>query len=232
MKHAVDILLCLALLAGCQASGVRGYWDRFPLLEDDVQLSQDRFAVFAEQAVAAPEADALAAMDALFDKLKQDTVAYYIYSDWVDGAFYSPLSPCRSATLYNKAVERIITDAVLPPDECEPFLQRRDWIQYNRPGARAFVPGGTSFPGRTLVLILDVSCPSCRDALRKLASDPQWSDVHRMAVCCGSGNPPDVPGWEYLFPENATDVFDPSLSPVFFVVAADGTVESGYEPAL
>ena len=232
MKHAVEIILCLALLAGCQASGIRGYWENLPLLEDDISLSEDRFADFAELAVAAPEADALAAMDALFDRLKQDTVAYYVYSDWVDGAFYSLLSPCRSATLYDKAVERMTTDAVLQPDECEPFLQKREWIQYNQPGAPASVPGYPSFTGRTLVLVMDLSCPSCREALEKLSSDPQWADVRHLAVCCGFGPQPAVPGWEYLFPDNAADVFDPHLSPVYFVVSADGTVESGYTLAL
>ena len=232
MKHAVEIILCLALLAGCQASGIRGYWDTLPLLEDDISLSEDRFADFAELAVAAPEADALAAMDALFDRLKQDIVAYYVYSDWVDGAFYSLLSPCRSATLYGKAVDRMMTDAVLQADECEPFLQKREWIRYNLPGAPATVPGYPSFTGRTLVLVMDLSCPSCREALEKLSSDPQWAGLRHLAVCCGFGAEPAVPGWEYLFPDNAADIFDPRLTPLYFVVAADGTVESGYALAI
>ena len=231
MKHSAVIILCLALLAGCQASGIRGFWNAVPLLEKDLSLSEDRFADFAEQAVAAPEADALAAMDILFDKLKQDTVAYYVYLEWVDGAFYDPLSPCRNVKLYSKAVERMVSDAVLQMDECTPFLQRREWMQYNQPGAPAIVPGYT-FSARTLVLVLDLSCPSCRQALERLASDPQWANTSRLAVCCGHGPQPAVPGWEYFFPENATAVFDPELTPVFFVVAADGTVESGYARAL
>lgn len=233
MKHfSAEIILCLVLLAGCQASGIRGYWNSVPLLEEDINLSEDRFASFAERAVAAPEADALAAMDVLFDRLQQDTVAYYIYSEWVDGAFYNLLSPCRNAALYGKAVERMITDAVLQEDEYMPFLQRREWMQYNQPGAPASVPGYVSFDQRTLVLVLDLSCPSCRRALEQCASDPQWATVKRLAVCCGHGPHPTVPGWEYVFPENASAVFDLHLTPVCFVVAADGTVESGYTPAL
>jgi hypothetical protein len=51
-------------------------------------------------------------------------------------------------------------------------------------------------------------------------------------VGCGYGSAPDVPGWEYVYPENANSVFDIHMTPVYFVVAADGTVESGYTLAL
>jgi hypothetical protein len=232
MRYAVKILLCLALLSGCRAQGVRGYWDQFPLLEDDIRLSEDRFADFAELAVKAPEADAIAAIDVLFDRLKKDSVAYYVYSDWIDAAFYSLYSPCRNATLYNKAVERIVTDAVLQTDECEPFLKRREWIGYNRLGDKAVVPGRSSITERTLVLVLDLSCPSCRQVLDILASDPEWADVHRLAVCFGHGSLPSGSGWEFLSDNNAAAVFDPQLTPIYFVVAADGTVEKGYTLAL
>ena len=232
MRHAAAFILCLALLLGCQASDIRGYWKSVPLLEKDISVSEDRFAGFAELAVEAPEADALAAMDVLFDRLKEDAVAYYIYADWVEGAFYSPLSPCRNVALYSKAVDRITADAVLQEDEREPFLRKRQWAQYNLPGTPACVPGYVSFTARTLVLVLDLSCPSCQKALDALSSDPQWVDVSRVAVCCGYGPHPAVPGWDYLFPEDASSVFDLHLTPVYFVVAADGTVEIGYTPAL
>ena len=232
MRRAVIFILCLALLMGCQASGIRGFWNNVPLLEADISLSEDRFADFAELAVAAPEADALAAMDVLFDRLKQDPVAYYVYAEWVDGAFYNPLSPCRSASLYGKAVQRIVADGVLEMNECEPFLQKREWIQYNQPGAQAMVPGISSFDSRTLVLVLELSCPSCRQALERLYSDPQWAGMRHLAVCCGRGSQPDIPGWEYLSPNNPTVVFDPNVTPVYFVVAADGIVEQGYTAAL
>lgn len=232
MKKTAELILCLALLAGCQASGIRGYWDNVPLLENDIEASQDRFAQFAELAVDSPEEDALAAMDLLFDRLVQDTVAYYIYSEWLQSAFYSPLSPCRNPLLYDKAVERIVADGILNTDECEPFLRTREWLQYNREGEKATVPGLSQTDTRTLVLVLDMSCPSCRQALETLAQDPQWNDCKKVAVCMGYGPQPSVPGWEYLSPENASAVFDIHMTPVYFVLAADGTVESAYAPAL
>ena len=113
MKPSFTFILCLALLAGCQVSDVGDFWNTHSIDCSDMRAAEDQFADFAELAVQAPESEALAAMDLLFDKLQQDTVAYYIYSEWADAAFYSPLSPCRSAVLYSKAVDRMVTDGIL-----------------------------------------------------------------------------------------------------------------------
>ena len=232
MKHPFTVILCLVLLAGCQASGVRTFWNTHSIDYSDIRAAEDQFARFAEQAVSAPEPDALEALDVLFDRLRQDTVAYYLYSEWVDGAFYSPLSPCRNAALYAKAVDRMVTDAVLQDYECRPYLQKREWILFNQPGEPAIVPGLVPFGSRTLVLVLDLGCPSCREALEALLSDPRWTDVYKVAVGLGHGPRPAVDGWDYLFPENGSAVFDIRMTPVYFVVAADGTVESGYTLAI
>ena len=232
MKSTLTSVLCLALLAGCQAAGVGQFWNTHSIDYSDIRAAEDQFADFAELAVSAPEEEALAALDVLFDKLKQDTVGYYLYSEWMDGAFYNLLSPCRNVALYGKAVDRIVADGILQPYECEPFLQRREWIQYNQEGAKAFVPGLSRFDARTLVLVLDLGCPSCREALETVAADPQWSGFEKLAVGLGYGPKPEVPGWEYLFPENGAAVFDIHMTPIYFVAAADGTVESGYTPAL
>ena len=232
MKPSFTFILCLALLAGCQVSDVGDFWNTHSIDCTDMRAAEDQFADFAELAVQAPESEALAAMDLLFDKLQQDTVAYYIYSEWADAAFYSPLSPCRSAVLYSKAVDRMVTDGILQDYECRTYLQRREWILYNQPGEHATVPGWSSFDTRTLVLVLDLGCPSCREALQKLAADPLWDGTRKVAVGLGRGPRPAVEGWDYLFPENASAVFDIRLTPIYFVVAADGTVESGYALAL
>ena len=232
MKKFIIAVLCLALLAGCRASGVGDFWNTHSIDYSDIHAAEEQFADFAELTIPAPEEDALAALDVLFDKLKQDTVAYYIYSEWMDGAFYNLLSPCRSATLYGKAVDRMAADGVLTPSDCEPYLQRREWIQYNQEGAQAVVPGWVPAGVRTLILVLDMGCPSCREALEKLSADPQWVGVKKTAVCLGWGPEPSVPGWDYLFPENGSAVFDIHMTPIYFVAAADGTVERGYTLAL
>lgn len=229
MKRLSAILLLMVSLTGCQGGRVADYWVKNSIDYSDYDAAQDRFAIFAEKAVVAKEADAAAAMDILFDKLKEDEVAYYIYTEWVDGAFYNPLSPCRNAFLYGKAVERILSDHIFSERECAPFLQRNQWLQFNREGYPATIPG-VAFDGRrTIVLVLDLSCPTCREALSAIAGSREWADARRIAVCFGYGPQPDVPGWEYRFPEYASDIFDPELTPVYFVVSADGTVESTYK---
>ena len=232
-KRAFTLLLLILTLVSCQEQGIRAFWKTHSIDYSDIDAAEDQFADFAEQAVAAPEKDALAALDDLFDKLKRDTVAYYIYSDWMSAAFYNLLSPCRNAGLFSRAVERMVADGIVSPGTVEPFLRQRDWIQYNQQGELATVPGITSFDERTLVLVLDVGCTSCRQALETVGGDPRWTNVRRVAVCCGYGPRPDVPAWEYLFPdEKAATVFDPRLTPIYFVVAPGGNVELPYTLAL
>lgn len=231
-KGALLLSLMLIGLVSCQGQGIRSFWKTHSIDYSDIDAAQDQFADFAEQAVAAPEKEALAALDVLFDQLKKDEVAYYIYADWMAGAFYNLLSPCRSPQLFSRAVERMVRDGVMTDTACESFVQQRDWIQYNQAGGPATVPGLSAVTSRTLVLVLDLGCSSCREALEKLAADPRWAGLRRVAVGCGYGRVPAVPGWEYLTPEEASVVFDPRLTPVYFVVGADGRVEQSYTLAL
>ena len=164
--------------------------------------------------------------------MKKDEVAYYIYADWMDSAFYHLLSPCRNAPLYAKAVDRLTTDGVLSESECAPYLQKRTWITYNQEGQPATLPDGILDGRRTLILILDPGCPSCKEALTTFSNAPEWADVRRVAICCGYGPQPDVPGWDYFTPEDATDFFDPQMTPVYFVVSTEGTVEKSYTFAI
>jgi len=232
MRKLSLYILCLVLLAGCQTGNVTTFWNRHSISVDNMDAAEKQFGAFAALAASAPEKDALAAMDALFDKLKEEPVAYYIYAEWMDGAFYDILSPCRSDVLYSKVVERLVADGIFSESEYAPFLQRLEWMQYNRKGAKALVPGRSHIDTRTLVLVVNLSCPACREALETLQSAPAWSDARKIAVGLGNGPQPTVPGWEYLFPENGTSLFDIHMSPVYYVVAADGTVEQSYTAAL
>ena len=232
MKRTIALIGMLLALLACEREGIRSFWKTHSIDYSDYSAAEDQFAEFAEQAVAAPEKEALAALNLLFNQLKKDTVAYYIYADWASGAFYNLLSPCRNAPLFSKCVERMVSDGVMTRGACEPFLHQREWIQYNLAGEPATVPGLASFDQRTLVLVLDLGCSSCRQALESAGEDPEWAGVRRVAVGCGYGPHPSVPGWEYLYPENATAVFDPRLTPIYFVVAPGGKVETPYSLAL
>lgn len=229
MHKFLVTFLALASVIGCQSSVVTDFWLINGIDYSDYDAAQDRFAVYAEKAVAAPEADAAASVDALFDMLAEDEVAYYIYTDWIDAAFYNPCSSCRNAALYSKAVDRILADGVLSERECSTFLRHKAWIGYNSVGSDAVMPGFEPDGRRTLVLVLNISCRSCREALSALDNDPQWKDVRRIALGFGYGQALDVPGWEYGFLDNAADYFDPDATPVFFVVSPEGKVELPYQ---
>lgn len=232
MKYFNMLMLCLVLFAGCQGKHVRTYWNTHSIDTENIDAAQDVFIRFAQSAVKAPETEALDAMDVLFDQLSKDAVAYYIYAEWMDKVFYSPASPCRSHVLYGKAVERMLADGIFSEDELLPYRQKLAWTEYNRVGTQAIVPGFSQFDTRTLVLVLDLGCPSCREALETLAADPAWQGVRKVAIGLGYGPRPEVPAWEYFSSANYGAIFDIAMTPVYFVVAPGGIVECGYTPAL
>lgn len=228
MKRIIPILAILLFLGGCRQLGLIDYWEENGIDYSDVDAARDRFAEFAELACASDPEEASAALDILFDKLKDDEVAYYLYTDWMGSAFYNPLSPCRNPELYAKAAERVASDGILSQGESFIFTKRSEWSRNNMKGTPAVVPGVRLDGRRTLVLIIDLSCPSCIEALQRMADDPEWADARRVALCCGFGPLPEVEGWEYTVVEDPADTFDPELTPVYFVVSGDSTVEKSY----
>ena len=101
-------------------------------------------------------------------------------------------------------------------------------MSYNLAGSKAVVPG-VDFGERTLVLVLNLSCPSCRESIQKMDKDPSWRNARKVAVCCGFGPVPECSGWEIsVRPEGASEVFDIDMSPFYFVVGSDGVVEKTY----
>ena len=226
------------LLSGCKATGEKivsedlsRFWQGKTLLEEDIRLSEEQFADFAELAVAAPEEEALSALDTLFDRLKaEDEVAYYIYAGWMEGAFYHPLSPCRNLALFVHAVERISADGVLNEDERVPFERKRAWMQLNQVSTAAVPPEATDPERPTLALVLDLACPSCREALSRLAGE--YEGYRHLAFCCGRGPVPELPGWEYVPLVQGREWFDLEMTPFYYLIDPSGVVTQSYTPAL
>ncbi len=237
----IPVAAVLLLVPGCKQSGkesapadVRTFWDGKTLLEEDYRTSEDRFADFAEAAVNAPLEEAIAALDGLFDRLKEenDEVTYYIYAEWMAAAFYDIFSPCRNAALYDHAVDRMEADGILPPYDCEPYRQKSDWMKVNCPGEKATLPEPDPEGRNTLVLVMNLSCPTCHDALNRLAGLTEWADARHLALCCGFGPIPEVTGWEYRRVENAGAYFDIHMTPCYYIIDPDGVVLHPYAPAL
>lgn len=232
MRRWVGIFLIPVLLAGCRETRVRDFWNTHSTDYANMEAAREQFVDYVKIASTVDEATALASLDMLFDKMKEDEVAYYTYTRWMNGIFYHPLSPYRSVAFYAKLVDRLSSDGIFLEEECIPYRQQLAWLKLNLAGDRATLPGVDLDERRTLILVLDLGCPSCREALTALSAAPEWADVRRVAIGCGHGPEPDIPGWDYYFPEDAAAVFDPEITPVYFVVSADGTVEKSYTPAL
>ena len=246
LRQVLALFFTLAVLLSCQSGkkpassvisteaekSLSDFWDRHDWrLDEDLDISEDRFAEFAELAAAAPKEEAVAALGALLDSLKaQDEVAYYIYAGWVEGAFYHPLSPCRDFDLYSYAVDRFATDGVFSTDECAPLLRKQHWMSLNLQGEKAVIPEADPKGRNTLVLVIDLSCPTCREALGRLANE--WAEARHLAICCGHGNLPDVPGWEYQQETDVSNWFDLHMAPVYYVIDPAGVVIQSYTPAL
>jgi hypothetical protein len=233
MRSNFLVIACAAcLFLGCSKGTLSDFWKGVPLLEEDISVSEDRFADFAELAVAAPEKEAKAALDVLFDRLLSDEVAYYVYSEWMNGAFYSVFSPCRNAGLYSYSVGRMEKDGFFNEDELRPYQMRSKWININTRGDDAVVPGVSLNGERTLVLVMDMSCPSCLKAIENLSQDEEWEGVRKIAIGLGYGQVSPSEGWEIYTPDDANNIYDIRLSPVYYVVSPEGKVELSYTAAI
>ena len=222
------------LLAGC-GNNVRNYWDKVDVTvtESNFASSEDRFARFAELLVKAPEKDAVAGLDALFEKLKADEVSYYVYSEWLVMSFHSLLSPCRNPVLMEHVANRFASDGIMSADECAPILELAAKDKLNLKGDDCILPpfhGSDHMPvfwepgKETVFLVTNLDCATCVGALRSLADE---SGEH-IALCFGHTPPPSLPGWNYCYSPVLDDVFDLDSAPFWFKVGADGKVTVPY----
>ena len=246
-QYLLTAIFCLALLSGCKCSGeksqtdITSFWNGIPLLEENIQNSEDRLADFAELAVAAPEEKAKAAIDSLFLRLNEDEVAYYVYAEWFIGAFYHFLSPCRNCDLFTYTADKILQEQVLDSNILDKYERMRTACTTNRKGTQLTLPAVYDADGspidiphgqRTLFLVLDLTCPSCREALQRMEDDPKYWDAWHIALCSHPGPLPDTPGWTYFRVRSPEVVYDLAAAPFYFVAGADGTIEIEYTSAL
>lgn len=240
-RRVLTLIFIASVLLSCQSGKkprgetLDGFWDRhdWHVTEGQIEKTEELFATFAELAAAAPEKEGTAALGALLDTLKaKDEVAYYVYAGWVEGAFYHPLSPCRNYSLFSYAVSRYESDGILTPDECMPLQQKKRWMGLNLLGEIAVYPEADPEGRSTLAVVVDLSCPSCRESLSRLAESTEWATARHIAICLGHGNLPDVPGWEYRPLKDASEWFDIHMTPVYYVIDPSGVVIQTYTPAL
>ena len=231
---ALALAASAVIISGCQNKyDVRGYWSSRTINLENIAAAEDEFADFALLASKAPEKDAFAAVDMLLKKAGKDEVAYLVYSEWIIRGFSSISSPCRNCPIFVHAADRILSQGILSDFEADEYRRRREFCLHNQIGDRAEIPllsdEIVQFPGRTLFLVLDQDCPSCRESMLKFDSD-KWAGTSLVALCCGHGPLPDTPGWKCYRFIHEQEIIDTRQTPFFFVISPDGTIEKSYTP--
>ena len=222
------------IISGCHdTSGVRGYWSSHTPDISDYAAAENEFADFALLAVQAPEKDAFAAIDMLLDKARKVDVTYLVYTDLIARGFSVIASPCHSCAIFQHAAGKILKQGILDGFAAEDYKLRLESCLHNRVGDRAEIPTCEEDPValdvRTLFLVVDQDCPTCRESMQKFSGD-EWSNTCRIALCYGRGPLPDTEEWEChrLAPDQT--IIDTRQGPFYFVSSPNGTIEISYTP--
>ena len=228
-------LLITTLAVSCRTSPVKGYWKHHTPDISDIRAAEKQFASFAERALESPEADSRAEIDRLFNLLLEDEVAYYVYTEWVVRAFYTPASPCRDCNLFVYSIDRIMKDGIIDGYDAVLFQHFANACKTNRIGDFLTLPQLLDRNGSpseiatgepTIFLVIDLSCPSCLKALEKMAGFlPQ---ARHIALCSGPGRIPEIAGWTYYKAVQPDSVYDTGAAPFYFVADGNGIIETSY----
>ena len=238
LRLAAVLAAALALTVSCKSPSVKGYWEKHTPDISDIRAAEDEFASFAELAVSSPEQEAREEIDRLFELLKADEVAYYVYTEWTVTAFYSPASPCRSCSLFIYAMDRILGEGIVDGYDAEVYQRLITACKTNLPGAAVVLPplcdrlgnDVTVEPGQaTMFLVVDLSCPSCLKALDKYASFKP--EARHIALCSGPVRLPEKEGWEFYRALETESVYDISAAPFYFITDENGMIETPYTTA-
>lgn len=235
----IALTLFAVIAVSCKTPSVKGYWDKHTPDITNINAAEDEFAAFAELAVADDPEAAHAEIDRLFDILRKDEVAYYVYTHWVVSAFYSQASPCHSCPLFVYSMERILGDGIIDGYDAELFTRFITACKTNKPGQKAVLPTLHDTDGNivdfrieqpVLFLVVDLSCSSCMGALERMKT--QRPDARHVALCGGFGRIPDINGWEYYRTSGTDDVYDVQAAPFYFITDSEGIIEVTYTSAL
>lgn len=235
-RFALILAAAVAIISGCRdRSGIRGYWYSRDVGIEDFKAAEEQFADFAEMAVSAPRRDAFAAVNALLKKASGDEVTYLVYTDWISRAFGLIASPCYSPDIFIHAADKILSKGMLSGSATDEYRRKREFCLHNRQGSKVLLPylaeGEEPVPlvQRTVFLVVDQSCPSCRESMVRFLS-PEWSDAWLVALCYGRGPLPEERGWDCRRLSPDQTVLDVRQGPFFFVTTPDGRIEQSYTP--
>ena len=199
---------------------------------DHYTAAEEEFTDFVELAVEAPQADAFAAVDMLLKKARKDDVTYIVYADLIMRGFSSIGSPCRSCPIFLHAANNILSHGIPSGDMTIRYQKRMELCLHNNVGDVAELPeladqASLEISQRTLVLVVDQDCSTCRQSMDRFDSD-KWSETAKVALCYGHSPLPQRPGWECHQMSRSQTLLDTREAPLFFVISPDGIVEITY----
>ncbi len=239
LRLVAVILAVLALAVSCKSPSVKGYWEKHTPDISDIRAAENEFAAFAELAVGSPEQEAREEIDRLFEQLRANEVAYFVYSEWIVSAFYSPASPCRDCALFSYAMtSHVLKDGIVDGYDAELYERLVTACNTNKEGTALVLPPLNDRRGNDvtiepvepiLFLVVDLSCPSCLKALDKLSK--KYPEARHIALCSGPATLPDRTDWEFLRATETDSVYDISAAPFYFVVNSEGIIEKSYTTA-
>lgn len=223
------IAAAAVLISGCRNnSGIRGFWAEMDLdVETDYAAAESQFTDFVELASKSPQADAFAAIDKLLSRARKDEFAYLVYTEWIYRGFSPLASPCRSCPIFVHAAKRILSEGILRDELASQFEKRMNFCMHNGTGKKATLPANITCTQKTLFLVVDQDCPSCKEAMQRI-THAEYPDTHFVALCYGHGPMPDAPGWECMPLPSDQTILDTREAPFFFIVSEDGTIEQSY----
>ena len=236
-RLALTLAALAAIISGCHDnSGIRGYWSSRTLDLENISAAEDEFTDFVELAVQAPEKDVFVAVDRLLKKASKDEVTYLVYTDWIIRGFSYIASPCHSCAIFIHAADKILSQGIVGEYEAEEVRRNREFCRHNQMGSKTKLPpmqdGNVSdipLDRRTLFLVFDQDCPTCRQSILQFSS-PEWEDTARVGLCYGHGPLPVIEGWDFYRIPGDQSILDTRQAPFCFVNAPDGTIEMTYTP--
>lgn len=250
-------LVGLMFAVGCdrQTPSPLGFWADYDpqTAMEDIATAEKEFEEWTRRLHAAEESVQMAAIEEFAQMMGSDAVGYYIYTEWAMNHLYGVWSPVRNERLYGHLLRLVAADARLEGEDRSYIPRILELMQHNRIGempeeVRMLDTAGVEwsfedFRGRrVLVLMVDVSCVSCVDTIKRIESQKAIVGAQREGrlelVVVAVGQTPETleplerehapKGWRVMCASRSdieSAYFDLEAVPFITLLGAGGEIE-------
>ncbi len=240
-----------------QNVALAGYWADYgpTALLDDVEGAEMRFKEWCELLKSADAESQSGAVAEFVELMVADEVCYHVWSEWARIYLYGVWSPVRNDEAFGMLLQAIATDPRVPADGRDYVPRLMDVLAHNRVGdmaedirmydAAAQERHLADFRGRRLLLlIIDVTCPSCVDTMQEIEDNRRVMGAAErgelaMVVVTINQTPESITPlvedkkntpWQ-IFCSSVGELdeayYDTEAAPVMFLLSEEGRVEVG-----